>query len=334
MLFRTPWWLCLMILSIFFFTTTSSQEIVCYIRENLIPKKAETSIQKDDFWGYLPKEKCTIFIFVVEDFERKDLPQYMSALKSLDTNVQLGVLVSKFSIQDMVTYAYQWVEEYFTGIHFLWDERYDDPYTPEQRKDAVEFARSQLSSGKTVSQGVECKPILSTSLNKSKVAMDVDMTIVHVRVIEDNVHTYLQDPGMCVKPLLELGIPTEQIVIGLNEVLFNTERNMALFSRHCKALEKRKFLTEICRMLSCMVKFESLNGVMVWSISTDDFTGEVCKMGKYPLVTYYKLGLQYCEDYEKKEFSSGAVMIKSLISTPGITVVALVLLCDLLYALF
>ena len=303
MMFRTLC-LCLLILSGLFITTTSSHDIVCYIREELIPTGDANATERNEFLSSLPDEKCTRYIFLVENFSRRGIEgylEYLPTFKERKPKAELGIMISRYTKYYLAMYGFKFAELYFTGIHFYWDERSGNPYTASQRKELVEHTRRKYSNLKmTVSQAVECIPRFSEPLDTSKVAMDVDLTIVHVKTFKDMVPKFLEDPEMCVRPLLALGIPKEKIVIGLQEVTGDRGRNLAQMKENCHDEPVREILTDISTKLSCMVKFTSLQGVMVWSISTDDYTGNVCKMGKYPFIEYYQnANFQSCTAFKK-----------------------------------
>lgn len=329
MMLRAPC-LCLMVLISISFTTTSSQEIVCYIREALIKDGDGGHTTKiNHFWGYLPSDMCTRYIFVVENFRRRNLNGYLSTFRNRKPPAELGMLVSRYTKYHISRYAFYWVKRFnFDGMHFIWDYRYGNPYTARERKQLIATARSKFPS-KTVSQAIECKPRFREHVDFDNNVNEVDLTVVLVKIFIDEVPSFIETTKAC--SLSDLNIPHEKAVIGLRELTGDLGRNLAKFRPNCHDAQKRNMLRRISIALSCLVHSDGFQGVMVWSIQTDDYVGNVCNKGKYPFIATYK---EYLKSCSKPEFASGAMMIKPVVFARESHVVVWALLSHVLHALF
>ena len=306
------------------FSTTSSQELVCYIREQLI-KATDGDLNTpkiDYFWGHLPDGKCTRFIFIVENFRRPRLEWYMALFQYRKPKAELGVMVSRNTKDDICTYAFDWVNRYFNGIHFIWDYRYGNPYNANERREFIDTARSNFTSSKTVSQAIECNHKSKEPFDLSNTVNDVDLTVVLVKLFEDEVPSFLIDPKKCVVKLEDLHIPYKKAVIGLQELTGDRDEDLANFRERCHDDDVHEMLEDISYELSCIAIDKGLQGVMVWSIANDDYTGDVCKMGEYPNIE---------QTLEALDIASGAIVIKPLNCAQEMYVVVWALLSHVLY---
>ena len=283
-----------MILSNFFFTTTSSQEIICYITE-----QQSNLFQGETFWKELGQKwstgenKCTSYIFKFESETLSDMRVAFSYLGLFQKFYEINNLSLGFTTQSTFlrtatsSFGIEAAEKNEMGMNIIWDIHSNLPASQKFMQHMNEWTPSST----IISQAIYCRPGTSEVIDPARVVTKyAKMTIVLVKVKKEHLPTFLENPyDICVLPLVNLGIPKNKIAIGLTEVVGYDTR----FREVCKNEPMKKMLTDIAQKLSCMVKAEGLYGVMVWSIGSDDFTGQKCGMGKFPLVAAHTVT---CDD--------------------------------------
>ena len=307
-----------MILSNFFFTTTSSLEVICYMRHQDIG----FSDWGDPFWGNLPMSKCTRFIYVQMDkWAEEGVINYLVTFKQRTPHAKIFFAYELHSKHEMID-STSATDRTMDGMNLIWSEKVSSPdnsLTKEERTKYVTRAKSYVQ-GKEVSQSINCKPGTSEIMDTEKIVTSVNLTIVFVVVDKEKVTEFLENPEICVTPLVNNGVPRNKIAIGLRELVGYSGR----FREVCKKGPMKQMLKDIAKELSCFVKSTGLYGVMVWYLNDDDYRNQECGMGKYPFVDAHTRALQTC--HLLQEVKSSAVVIKSMTMTLVVNVVALTLI--------
>ena len=297
----------LVLLSVAFFTCATSQKSVCYIFDKHVGKTGF-----EDFWDNLPADKCSRFIYVLESINPRYNKKYLHKLSSKTKGVpiELGVPVNNVNTWYVDQYAASWANTYFSKrMHLIWD----DNLALETKNSSVRDILRKWS-GMKISQAITCVPGVSR-----RVATDLLLTsdviqlyVVQAKVHKSDVNKFVQKPGVCVEPLLSHGVPREKIVIGLARLIYMNIK----YKDVCKDKKGSQFLLDAGRNLQCMAKQEQLHGVMFWALSSDDYNGDVCGKGSYPLLKHYNEAGSECTSslmLEMAQMQSGVELMKPLI---------------------
>ena len=336
-------YLCLLLLNTFFFPIKSTLEVICYISESELEQpdvfyQSWMKHPQQEFWDNLPLDSCTRFIFELKQFNNYSINQFKVKMqnKHRDKN-ELGIT----NVDTTVAYPQYrkainlvW-KRYFYGFSIMWDEHALATAKSEWKK--RDFSRQVMSQMTwqrwAFSQGVLCDPRTHHLIRTNKLYA-WHKTIIHV-ILDMEFHKenkaimdkFLENPEGCVSPLVEIGIPKYRIVIGLH-VIGEKLRDV------CKDEAKAREIMDMNRKLVCFAKWSGLGGVMACDLESDDHTGRVCGMGRYPFLKSYTRQQHACQSVVVQAAvsgESGAMVLQPVVVRSGVNVVLLILLSHVIY---
>ena len=268
------------------------QDIICFVLEEHVKDKPT------EFWDrYLPESGCTHWIYSaqVPDNESAFFEQYSQALKLIRLKpefVKFGLRVQSPKLAMTLSFAkaYLYLEK-FDGVSLIWEDK--DMKLSDKKHLLQEIVKQDPNkttegNGKRkhhkVTQVVNCDPVTDMSLEKSVVVSeDIDLYIVHVELREEDLNEFFREPGFCVGYLAELGVSRDKIALGLSKLIPRVAGAPAWYRDQCQT-ELGDKMTAVVQAMSCLAKETGLRGVSFWGVSTDDYTGEVCRQGAFPLL--------------------------------------------------
>ena len=305
--------LCVMLLYTFFIISKSTNEVICITYEPRVddrhPPDGLPRWNGRVFWEKFPcKPICTRHILINsrDDDAEKNINIFKSKMTSMNqekNEMGLFIIDSTYADWDWEVNSH-WVKSHFNGIHIAWLS-----YSSYNLTKRLEFTkgitREMRRLNKTVSQSLLCVP--PELIKVGQLSKDVDMTIV--QIWGDPSKFNLRDVfTWCVLPLVNYGIPKNKIAVGKSvgrRFIDYCERNR----------EMPSILTNFALRMTHFVKVQwGLAGVMVFGLESDDYTGQVCGMGKYPFLRAH-VGdlLDSCENVNTFAAVSGAVVVNPTI---------------------
>ena len=282
----------LVLLSVIYIQSTSSQNAWCAILDH------QAKHAGDRFWSNLPSRLCSTFVYVIQnidDIDRVRFNQLSSMNKKSDTDIRLAVRITNDNYEKVTKRAVRLANENFSGFIVIWDE----DVTPKTQGKASHVIFKTRVKKLKISQQVTCSP------KKPMVKRKLDFREVPGRYYHDylilakgtkkDIEFFIDDPRLCYDAL---GVDT-RVVLGLGRI---TSKSLG-YKYNCKDESMKKLLIEVADAINCV---SILGAGILWGLSTDDFTGDVCKKKKYPLLDLYggdTFGEISCSGYSKSTMS-------------------------------
>ena len=267
--------------------------------------------ENSEFLSSVPRGTCTRFILLIDSFERVRVNLHQE-------KNELGLMVGDAKLaDDYLRGNLPWIKSHFNGVHILWLRNSDDVV---KRLEFIQgVIREMRPSNKTVSQGVFCLPGVEEVIRVGQLVKNI-LTIVHVRAPNPDKTKVFEIFNICVKPLFKYGIPRNKIAIGLTNIRF----------RKICTEDKEKALKVVAfsKMMSDRADLVGLVGTMVYSLESDDYTGQVCEMGKYPFLVSHNVQIQFSAPMSAM---SGGIVVQPIMATSVINVLALTLMSEGFY---